>query len=87
MSLQRPGKEERLAGDPDLIYGEPAAVLADGELTDEERLTILQRWEFDLTRRLASADENMREDEDDSHEPVAQLLRRVQEACRDLARP
>jgi hypothetical protein len=40
-------------------YGNPAALLADDDLTRPQKLKLLQQWDYDLGLLLVAAEENM----------------------------
>lgn len=45
--------------DPTAVYKTPAKVLEDPELSDLEKLKILDRWEYDARELQVAAEENM----------------------------
>lgn len=71
-----------VATNPAAYYEGPAEVLADAELTREQKLRILEEWEIDLKRTLESDSEGMAQGpdvQDEAHERSddAALLRNV----------
>lgn len=53
-----------VATNPAAYYEGPAEVLADSELTREQKLRILEEWEVDLKRALESDSEGMAQGSD-----------------------
>lgn len=45
--------------DPTAVYDKPADVLEDAELSDFEKVKILDRWEYDARELQVAAEENM----------------------------
>lgn len=41
------------------VYGSPAKLLADDDLTRQQKLKLLQQWDYDLGLLLVAAEENM----------------------------
>ena len=52
------GRNCRALADPALVFDSPEAVLQ-ADLTGEQQLEILRRWEFDLRELAVAEDENM----------------------------
>lgn len=69
---------DRALIDPMLVYSRPAEVLKDPRLSDEQKLTVLRRWEIDSRELQVAEDEGMTGGEDD-------LLTEVIEAIHQLA--
>jgi hypothetical protein len=68
---------ERALHDPCAVFGEPKAVLADRDLTAEQKHAILESWRQDAQRLSASEGENMAGGEE-------AMLQRVCDALREL---
>lgn len=49
---------ERVANPP-RYYNHPSSIMADHELTEEERIIALKNWRDDINLRLVAANENM----------------------------
>lgn len=71
---------EKALLDPSLVFKTPANVLADNDLTREQKIKILQKWEYD-TRELQVAEEEGMEG------PQAVTLDAVLRALRALGAP
>ncbi len=71
---------ETALADPAAFYPEPEAVLADAELTHEQKQRFLEQWCQDLTDRQTADDEGMALDHQNKDASEAELLERVQ-AC------
>ena len=56
--------------DPGSIFGSPEAVLQSGSLSDEQKIEILRRWEYDASENCVAVEEGMPDGETD-------LLRRI----------
>jgi hypothetical protein len=69
---------KRSLADPALSFDDPESVLR-SDLTREQKLEILQRWEFDLRELSVAEEENMGGGE------TSALLPRVRKALRSLA--
>lgn len=50
---------DKAVADPAQIYGVPAHVLSDSQLTTDQKRTILDSWALDQRRLMESEDENM----------------------------
>lgn len=50
---------EKAVSDPARIYGVPAHVISDAQLSTEQKRTILDSWALDQRRLMESEDENM----------------------------
>lgn len=46
---------------PAKVFASPSAVCANSELTTEQKIEILRRWEYDARELQVAADENMGE--------------------------
>lgn len=57
---------------PASIYNQPFDVIADVRTTEAEKLKILENWELDQNRLIASEGENMPEDVE-THNPAILL--------------
>lgn len=55
---------ERIAH-PLRYYSHPSSILADGDLTVEERITALKNWRDDINLRVVASEENMGSDPKD----------------------
>lgn len=60
--------------DPISVYARPAQVLSDKRLSDEQKLTILRRWEIDSRELQVAEDEGMSGGEDDLFTEVLQAI-------------
>ncbi len=49
---------DRIANPP-RHYDHPSAIMADADLTEEERVTALKNWRNDIDLKLVAASENM----------------------------
>ncbi|OZB03826.1 MAG: hypothetical protein B7X54_09115 [Idiomarina sp. 34-48-12] len=45
--------------DPSAVYDKPDDILSDSNLNDDEKLEVLEQWEFDARELQVAADENM----------------------------
>ena len=68
---------EQALHDPRAVFGEPKEVLADQDLTADQKHAILESWRHDALRLSASEGENMAGGED-------AMLQRVCDALREL---
>ena len=50
---------EKAIYDPASVFKTPADVLAQNELTEKQKIEILQRWEYDILERQVAEEENM----------------------------
>lgn len=68
----KPGKVDigKALLDPGSMFGTPEEVLAHGGLTDQQRIEILRRWEYDASENGVAVEEGMPGEESD-------LLRRI----------
>lgn len=76
-------KDERYRAalsDPSDVFETPEAVLEDGDLTREQKVEILRRWEYNVSEEDVALEEGMPGDE-------SGLLRRILVALGTLAGP
>lgn len=71
----------RALADPSAVFESPNAVVRAPDLTDQEKLRILERWEADARLLQIATEENMGDDDDDG----GNLLQRVQDAMAGLS--
>ncbi|MGQ0740971.1 MAG: hypothetical protein ACT4OG_01560 [Alphaproteobacteria bacterium] len=71
---------EEAKADPGRFYRQPADVVRDRRLTNEERLTILNTWERDSRALLVASDENMSGGEPNQLEQVIKARMEVEQA-------
>ncbi|RZQ57136.1 hypothetical protein CWI82_07665 [Pseudidiomarina tainanensis] len=45
--------------DPSAVYNKPSDILNDTNLSDNEKLEVLEQWEYDARELQVAADENM----------------------------
>ena len=72
--------EERLKKallDPPAVFEKPAEVLADATLTNEQKVEILRRWEYDASEVSVAEEEGMPAND-------GQVLQQIMCALRDL---
>jgi len=72
---QRQDKLRKILLDPSDYFASPANVLEDKELTQEEKVEILRRWEYDACEESVAAEEGMR---DTDGELLQQILRALE---------
>lgn len=72
---------EQVLQNPGAVYGNPAAVLQDPDLNDEEKLKILNSWEVDAREVLKAEEENM--SPSDSTQST-DILQQINDAQREL---
>lgn len=70
---------ERAIHDPKGIFKEPKHVVADKDLSKEEKIKILRQWEYDAREQLVAEEENMPDGPNETF-----MLRRIKEALREL---
>lgn len=75
-----PAEIEAAMAAPSSVFGDPEAVLAHDELTKEQKIEILRRWQYDAVELGVAVEEGM-PGEDDG------LLRRVMVALGELTGP
>ncbi len=63
--------------DPLLVYSRPAEVLQDSKLSDEQKLTVLRRWESDSRELQVAEDEGMIGGEDDLFTEVIEAIHQL----------
>jgi hypothetical protein len=71
---------QRAIADPAAVFDDPEQVLG-AQLTREQKLAILRRWEYDMRELSVAEDENMGGGESSA------MLPRVRAALRTLQRP
>ncbi len=52
-------KKSRTMTDPKSLFKEPRYVVANQELSDQEKITILENWKLDLIELQKATEENM----------------------------
>lgn len=78
---------QRALVDPAAVFGTPETVLA-AELSREEKIEILHRWEFDLRELSVAEEENMAGGENSAHlSRVRHVLRSLEGAASAPAGP
>ncbi len=50
---------EAILQDPAAVYDKPADLLKDSRLSDEQKLKVLEQWEYDAEELLVATEENM----------------------------
>ncbi|MEQ8196149.1 MAG: hypothetical protein RIB59_16830 [Rhodospirillales bacterium] len=65
---------ENILRNPAREYGSPSDVLRDDDLSDNQKLQVLQSWEFDARELAVAEDENMTGGEDDKLFLVRQAM-------------
>jgi hypothetical protein len=75
-TLELPGTDHlaRALVDPTEVFDEPEDVLRRGDLTREEKILILRRWEYDARELEIAADEGMRGETPDRLDRVLNAL-------------
>jgi hypothetical protein len=73
-------KLERALSDPSAVFDSPEDVVRAAELSDAEKLSVLERWEADARLLQIATEENMGDDGGDD----GLLLQRVREAITGL---
>jgi hypothetical protein len=63
--------------DPAAVFPDPESVVGHPDLTDDEKVRILRRWELDARELEVADDENMLGGEPDVLDRVAAALRQV----------
>lgn len=76
MTQQTQDYEQALI-DPMQIYSRPAEVLNDTRLSDEQKLTVLRRWEIDSRELQVAEDEGMAGGEDDLFTEVLEAIHQL----------
>ena len=62
--------------DPTSVFSEPEDVLQAKDLTREQKIEVLKRWEYDARELEVAADENM---SDDSSDLLGRVLKSLDE--------
>lgn len=52
-------KKSEAMANPQRIFGEPRYVVTNEELSDQEKITILENWKLDLMELQTATEENM----------------------------
>jgi hypothetical protein len=65
-----PEQFEKARSDPKAVFGTPEEILNAVSLTDEQKIEILRRWEYDAAEEAVAVEEGMPGEETD-------LLRRI----------
>jgi hypothetical protein len=73
---------EKLIGDVSQHFATPEALLADQELTREQKLALLRQWEYDLHLMQVATEENMTSDAPPGNN--AEKIRQVHAAAEKL---
>jgi hypothetical protein len=71
---------DKALADPSSVYKKPVDILADEDLTDEQKLGVLRQWECDARQILMADEENMVGDS-------PSMLHRVLECIEKLRKP
>jgi hypothetical protein len=66
---------EKALLDPSLIFKTPAEILANNDLSTEEKIKILQKWEYDARELQVAEEEGMRGPQTVSLDDVLRALR------------
>ena len=66
-------KLQQLIRDPDGRFRNPVELLERSDLSDEDKITILQSWQTDLIELQKAVEENMQNATGDSGETAARL--------------
>ncbi|MFN3746419.1 MAG: hypothetical protein ACK4TL_17090 [Hyphomicrobiaceae bacterium] len=69
---------EKARQDPEAVFDRPADIEKEVGLTRGQKLATLKRWEADVERRLASTDEGMPSNDQNSYD--ADLLKEIKMA-------
>jgi hypothetical protein len=75
-----PEQLEQAFLDPETVFGTPESVLAAAGLTDEQKLEILRRWEYNAAEEAVALEEGMPGDD-------SGMLRRILQAIGTIAGP
>ncbi len=66
---------EKALINPAGVFLQPEDVFDDEDLTDDQKITVLRRWEYDARTLMVAAEENMAgDDEDDLLDRILALL-------------
>lgn len=76
-------KRNEIVKDVEKLYQEPRNVLEDADLSDADKLKVLENWKADLVELLTASDENMPSSQADAGS-VADRLQGVVEAIEIL---
>ncbi|MGM0562070.1 MAG: hypothetical protein ACQETX_13505 [Pseudomonadota bacterium] len=65
---------DRALQDPQAIFGTPEALLDHDMLTQQEKIEILRRWEYDASENYVAVEEGMPDGEDGLLQRILQAL-------------
>ena len=68
---------EKALLDPGLVFKTPQELLANNELSREQKIEILRRWEYDVRQLQVAAEESMEGPQPVALEDVLQALRAI----------
>jgi hypothetical protein len=68
---------EKALLDPGLVFKTPQELLANNELSREQKIEILRRWEYDVRQLQVAAEESMEGPQPVTLEAVLQALRAI----------
>ena len=68
---------EKALLDPGLVFKTPQELLANNELSREQKIEILRRWEYDVRQLQVAAEESMEGPQPVTLEDVLQALRAI----------
>jgi hypothetical protein len=68
---------EKALLDPGLVFKTPQELLANNELSREQKIEILRRWEYDVRQLQVAAEESMEGPQPVALEDVLQALRTI----------
>ena len=71
-------KKEAILADPASAYAKPSDVLKDQQLTDKEKIDVLERWEYDARELQVATEENMPGQDEDVLEDILKAKSQLQ---------
>jgi hypothetical protein len=78
---------EKALLDPSLIFKNPDEVVRNGELSQGQKIQILQRWEYDLRELQVAEEESMRGPQSMTLDTVLNALRALGAENRERSAP
>lgn len=68
---------DRALQDPQAVFGTPEALLEHDKLTQQEKIEILRRWEYDASENCVAVEEGMPDGDDGLLQRILQALDQV----------
>ncbi|CAB0151871.1 hypothetical protein PSI9734_02231 [Pseudidiomarina piscicola] len=71
---------EAILQDPAAVYDKPTDLLKDSRLSDEQKLKVLEQWEYDAEELLVATEENMPGPEDTQLDDILAAKQQLKDA-------